>query len=53
MAKNHPSNIAVGKGKGHAVTKLKLTAKQSKRIKPAQRKGKLGKRTALIRSVIA
>ena len=52
MAKNHPTNIAIGKNKGHAVTKLKLSEKQSKRIKPANRKGKLGKRTSTIRSVI-
>ena len=53
MAKNHPSNIALGKNKGHAVTKIKISEKQAKRIRPAGRKGKLGKRTGHVRSVIA
>ena len=53
MAKIHPTNIAIGKNKGHAVTKIKLPEKQSRRIKPANKKGKLAKRTKLIRSVIA
>ncbi len=52
MAKIHPSVIAIGKNKGHAVTKLKLTEKQSKRIKPSSTKGRLGKRVKLIRQVI-
>jgi large subunit ribosomal protein L36e len=52
MAKIHPSIIAIGKNKGHAVTKLKQTEKQSKRIKPSATKGRIGKRVKLIRQVI-
>jgi hypothetical protein len=52
MAKIHPSVIAIGKNKGHAVTKLKQTEKQSKKIKPSATKGRLGKRVKLIRQVI-
>jgi hypothetical protein len=52
MAKIHPSVIALGKNKGHAVTKLKVSEKQSKKIKPSATKGRLGKRVKLIRQVI-
>lgn len=52
MAKKHPTTIAIGKNKGHPTTKIKLGEKQSKRIKPANRKGKLGKRVKLIREVV-
>jgi len=40
------SGIAVGLKKGHLVTK------REKRVRPAQRKGKLGERTKIIRSII-
>ena len=53
MAKIHPTNIAVGKNKGYPVTKLKLSEKQAKKVKPASLKSRLPKRTKLIRSVIA
>lgn len=52
MVKSHPSVIAIGKNKGHAITKFKAAEKQAKRGKPAQRKGSLGKRVKLIRQVI-
>lgn len=47
MAKTSPSNIAISKNKGHPTTKL-----QSKKAKPSRSKGKLGKRTQVIRQVI-
>ncbi|MCL4113969.1 UNVERIFIED_CONTAM: hypothetical protein GTU68_027007 [Idotea baltica] len=46
MAKNSPTNIAVGKNKGHPTTKIQ------KRARPGASKGKLGKRTKMIRQVI-
>ena len=52
MAKSHPAVIAIGKNKGHAVTKFKVSEKQSKKVRPSQRKGALGKRVRLIRQVI-
>ncbi len=49
MAKQHPSVIAIGKNKGHPTTKL-----SGKSVaKPARSKGKLGKRVAFIRSLVA
>jgi hypothetical protein len=53
MAKNHPTVIAIGKNKGHPVTKFKVSEKASKKIRPANRKGVLGKRVKLIRQVIS
>jgi large subunit ribosomal protein L36e len=53
MAKTHPSVIAIGLNKGHAVTKFKVSEKTSKKIRPANRKGALGKRVKLIRQVIS
>ncbi|MCL4116163.1 UNVERIFIED_CONTAM: hypothetical protein GTU68_001910 [Idotea baltica] len=47
MVKNQVSNIAIGKNKGHPTTKL-----QGRKPKPAQSKGRLGKRTKVIRQVI-
>lgn len=47
MAKSQPTNIAIGKNKGHKTTKI-----QAKKTKSAPAKGKLGKRTKLIRQVI-
>ncbi len=44
MAKSQPANIAIGKNKGHKTTKI-----QARRVKPASSKGKIGKRTKLIR----
>jgi hypothetical protein len=52
MAKTHPSVIARGLNKGHAVTKYKAAEKKTKRGRPAQTKGSLGKRVRLIRQVI-
>ena len=52
MAKTHPSVIAIGKNKGHPVTQFKSAAKTNK-IRPANRKGALGKRVKLIRQVIS
>ena len=49
MAKSHPAVIAIGKHKGHAVTKFKTT----KTVKQASRKGSIGKRVKLIRQVIS
>jgi large subunit ribosomal protein L36e len=48
MVKTQPTNIAFGKNKGHKVTKI-----QAKRARPASNKGKLGKRTKLVRQVIS
>ncbi len=53
MAKTHPSVIAIGKNKGHPVTQFKLAGKASKKTRPANRKGALGKRVKLIRQVIS
>ncbi len=44
MAKHHPINIAIGKNKGHATTKI-----QKKVVRPVKSKAKLGKRVKLIR----
>ena len=52
MVKSHPTVIAIGQHKGHPTTAFKVSEKQSKRIRPAQRKGALGKRVKLIRQVI-
>lgn len=46
MAKNSPTNIAIGKNKGHSTTKIQ------RRARPVASKGKLGKRTKVIRQVI-
>jgi hypothetical protein len=51
MAKVHPSVIAIGKNKGHAITKFKSNEKKTK-VKPSSTKGRLGKRVKLIRQVI-
>jgi len=53
MAKTHPSVIAIGPHKGHAITKYKVSEKAAKKVRPASRKGALGKRVKLIRQVIA
>ena len=53
MAKTHPAVIAIGRHKGHAITKFKAADKASKKIRPAARKGALGKRVKLIRQVIS
>ena len=47
MAKTHPTVIAIGKNKGHPMTKLQL------KKRPVQSKSKAPKRTKFIRSVIA
>jgi large subunit ribosomal protein L36e len=52
MAKNHPSVIALGLKKGHAITKYKAAEKKTTGGRPAQTKGSLGKRVRLIRQVI-
>lgn len=52
MVKSHPTVIAIGKNKGHRVTKFKAAGKVAKSARPAQRKGALGKRVRLIRQVI-
>jgi large subunit ribosomal protein L36e len=44
MAKTHPSVIAIGKNKGHPITKFKVSDKAAKKIRPANRKGALEKR---------
>ena len=49
MAKAHPTVIAIGKNKGHLVTKYNS---KNKTVRPASRKGALGKRVKLIRQVI-
>ena len=48
MAKSHPSVIAIGKNKGHPTTKI-----QKPRTRPVASKAKLGKRTKVVRQVIA
>lgn len=48
MVKNHPTNIALGKNKGHRTTKL-----QKKVSRNVRAKGKLGKRVKLIREVVS
>ena len=53
MAKTHPSVIARGLNKGHPVTKYTAATKNTKRGRPAQTKGSLGKRVRLIRQVIS
>ena len=53
MAKTHPSVIAIGKNKGHPITKFKVAEKTAKKVRPANRKGALGKRVKLIRQVIS
>lgn len=53
MAKSHPSVIAIGPNKGHAITKFTVSDKAAKRIRPANRKGAIGKRVKLIRQVIS
>ena len=52
MVKTHPAVIALGQNKGHPITPFKVAEKQSKRTRPAQRKGSIGKRVRLIRQVI-
>jgi len=52
MAKTHPTVIAIGQNKGHPVTKFKTTDKINNKVRPALRKGTLGKRVKLIRQVI-
>jgi large subunit ribosomal protein L36e len=52
MVKSHPSVVAIGQNKGHSVTKFKVSEKQSKRVRQANKKGSLGKRVKLIRQVI-
>ena len=47
MAKTHPKVIAIGKNKGHPTTKLQP------RRRPVANKAKLGKRTKVIRQVVA
>ena len=49
MAKAHPTVIAIGNNKGHPTTKFNA---KTKGVRPANRKGALGKRVKLIRQVI-
>lgn len=44
MAKSQPANIAIGKNRGHKVTRI-----QAKTPRPVSTKAKLGKRTKLVR----
>lgn len=46
MAKTQVSNIAIGKNKGHRTTKIQA------KTRPVHTKGKIGKRTKVIRQVI-
>ncbi len=48
MAKSQPTNIAIGKNKGHKTTKI-----QTKRARPVYTKAKLGKRTKMVRQIIS
>ena len=52
MVKSHPSVIAIGKNKGHPVTKFKVAVRKGKAARPRDTKGRIGKRVALIRQVI-
>lgn len=47
MAKNQATTIAIGKNKGHKTTKI-----QSKSVKPASKKGRIAKRTTLVREIV-
>lgn len=53
MVKSHPAVIAIGKNKGHTVTKYKPTGKRANQPSQASKKGRLGKRVKLIRQVIS
>lgn len=48
MAKSQPTNIALGKNKGHKTTKI-----QNKTVRPVSTKAKIGKRTKLVRQIIS
>jgi large subunit ribosomal protein L36e len=52
MVKTHPAVVALGQHKGHPTTQFKASGKVSKSARPAQRKGRIGKRVKLIRQVI-
>jgi len=47
MAKSHPTNIALGKNKGHKTTRIQP------RTRPVSTKAKIGKRTKLVRQIIS
>lgn len=47
MTKGERTNIAIGHGKGFITTRI-----NKQRRVPSQRKGKLGKRTSLVRDII-
>ena len=49
MVKSHPAVIAIGKHKGHVVTKFKPQGKKANRPKQASKKGNLAKRVKFIR----
>jgi hypothetical protein len=49
MAKQHPTNVAIGKNKGHVTTKLNT---KNKKVRQSRTKGRLGKRVSLIRQVV-
>ena len=48
MAKSQPTNIAIGKFKGHKTTKI-----QGRKPRPVSTKAKIGKRTKLVRQIIS
>ena len=52
MVKSHPTTIAIGKNKGHAVTKYKPQGKKANAPKQASTKGNIAKRTKFIRQIV-
>jgi large subunit ribosomal protein L36e len=52
MVKQHPGTIAIGKHKGHPVTKFKPQGKKANGPKQASKKGNITKRAKFIRQVV-
>ena len=52
MVKSHPTTIAIGKNKGHTVTKFKPQGKKALKPRQSSTKGRIAKRTKFIRQVV-